>query len=488
MFTPKCLFPKVRTLRGALPCILSCALLLALTAGPAAAASQKKAASTPALPSTAAGISMEESVRTTLQEHRSLRAIQENREVIVRERDRAEKGYFPRVDVLGATGYAQNSDSTTRKYGNGTDSDFYPGSRVSATLTQPVWDGFATRSKVRNAEATLNSMSHRVMDNATTLSLDAIITHIDVLRTREIVRLSQENVKRHEQLLRQVIDRQATGADSMADVSQARSRLARAQSQRADALSSMQASEALYYRLTNRMVSARSLAPVPAPAFPYQDSDAVFDVARQNNPKLAALKADIDASKAGKELSEAAYQPNINVEAGPSYVTKGVGGKASEWTQGMDAMVVMRWNVFNSGADKDGVEASSARIRQSRQTMYSFDDDLKNAVENSWISMLTAKEQYKLYTEAARYSGETLEAYKSQFQLGQRSILDVLDAENELYNNAVQAVTARNNIPVSQYRMLALGGILLRQLGVPEKELLDVLPGDQGPANARAAR
>lgn len=227
---------------------------------------------------------------------------------------------------------------------------------------------------------------------------------------------------------------------------------------------------------------------MPAPAFSYKDSEAVFDVARNKNPKLAALKADIDASKAGKELSEAAYHPVVNVEAGPSYMTKGVGGKAADWTQGMDAMVVMRWNIFNSGADKDGVEASSARIRQSRQTMYSFDEDLKNAVENSWIMLETARQQFKLYTDAARYSGETLDAYKSQFQLGQRSILDVLDAENELYNNAVQAVTARNNIPVAQFRLLALGGTLLSQLGIQDKQLLDVLPSDQGPANNHVVR
>lgn len=435
-----------------------------------------------------AAISLDQSVRMTLQEHRSLRAMQENRQVIEHERDRAEKGYFPRVDVLGATGYAQNSDNTTRNYSDGSDAYFYPGSRMSATLTQPVWDGFATRSKVRNAEATLDSVNQRVLDNATTLALDAIITHTDILRTREIVRLSKENVRRHEQLLRQVIDRQATGADSLADVSQARSRLARSQTQAADAESSMMAAEALYFRLTGFPVTARRMAPVASPAFPYAEYEPIFTLAREHNPKLAALKADVEASKAGKELSEAAYHPNINVEAGPSYMTKGVGGKASEWTQGMDAMLVMRWNIFNSGADKDGVEASAARVRQSRQTFYSFDDDLRNAVESSWISMENAKRQTVLYTDATRYSGETLAAYKEQFQLGQRSILDVLDAENELYNNAVQKVTASYNIPVSCYRLLALGGTLLQELGIPQKEIMALKPSDEGPVNRRAPR
>lgn len=105
------------------------------------------------------------------------------------------------------------------------------------------------------------------------------------MRSREIVRLAQENVKRHEQLLRQVVDRQATGADSMVDVSQARSRLARAQSQQADAMDFLQTIEAMYFRLTNRTVIAYRMMPVPDPSFPYKYSEDGFNVARDNEQR-----------------------------------------------------------------------------------------------------------------------------------------------------------------------------------------------------------
>ncbi len=417
-------------------------------------------------------VSVKESVEFTLQQHRSLKAIQENRQAVIHERDRAEKGYYPRVDVFGAAGFSAYSDRTTRSLGHGADTNFYPGYRAGVTLTQPIWDGWATRSKVDIAEETLNSMTQRVLDNATTLALDAIIAHINILRTQEIYKLSVNNTKRHQQLLNQVIDRQRTGADSLADVSQARSRYARAQSQEAEAKDAMLAAEIYYFRLTNKQVGQVTLRPVEAPSFPYTQYLDVLRIAAEQNPKVLALIADIKAAEAGKELSKAAFYPVINVEAGPNYTARGIGSKGEDWTRNIDAMVTVRWNIFNSGADRNAVQASNSRILQARQIMLDFEDELKGAVETSWISLETALDQTRLYKEAATYSAETLAHYKEQFLLGQRSILDVLDAESELYNNSVQSITSQSNTVVATYRLVALTGGLLAEMGVPSQELL----------------
>ncbi len=417
-------------------------------------------------------VSVKDSVDFTLQQHRSLKAIQENRQAVIHERDRAEKGYYPRVDVFGAVGYSSYSDKSTRALGHGADTNFYPGYRAGLTLTQPIWDGWATRSKVDIAEETLNSMTQRVLDNATTLALDAVIAHINILRTQEIYTLSRRNTERHKQLLDQVIDRQRTGADSLADVSQARSRYARAQSQEAEAKDALLAAEIYYYRLTTRQVGQVILSPVEAPSFPYSHYLDVLRIAAEQNPKVLALLADIKASQAGKELSKSAYYPVINIEAGPNYTSRGIGGKGEDWTRSIDAMVTVRWNIFNSGADRNAVEASNSRILQARQTLLDFEDELAGAVETSWVSLETAVDQTRLYKEASTYSAETLRHYKEQFLLGQRSILDVLDAENELYNNSVQSITSQGNILVATYRLVALTGNLLAEMGVASQELL----------------
>ena len=101
-------------------------------------------------------------------------------------------------------------------------------------------------------------------------------------------------------------------------------------------------------------------------------------------------------------------------------------------------MATMRWNLFNSGADKAETEAAESRIRQARQTAYNFFDDLNLEIADTWTRYMAAIEQRKYYQEAVVYNTQTRDAYLAQFNLGQRSLLDVLDAESELFNSATQ--------------------------------------------------
>lgn len=127
-------------------------------------------------------ITVEDTVYGVLRNHRSLRGMLENRAVLENEVDRAKAGFGPRVDVTGRAGGSILSDSTTR--GQNLDSQMWGLAGVSAKLVQPIWDGFATRSRVRTAQSTLDSVKSRVFDTATSLSLDGIIAHIDLLRRR----------------------------------------------------------------------------------------------------------------------------------------------------------------------------------------------------------------------------------------------------------------------------------------------------------------
>lgn len=415
-------------------------------------------------------VTLDDTIKATLENHRALRAIQENKLAMEHERDRAVRGYGPRVDVTGGAGVGILSDTTTRQYNQ--PETFNTVNRVGATLTQPLWDGFATRSRVRAAQATLNSITHRVFDNATTLSLDAIIAHIDVLRRKEILKLAQENVNSHEEILGMSREREKVGADTLADVAKAESRLARAQSSRVDAQTSLLDGYETYKRLTNLSPYAR-LQPVPAPPEKYQSQNAVLEDAQTHNPKLAAYLQDINAATGQQQLTQSAYYPTINLEAGPNYTARG--DERNTWTYSLDIMGVFRWNIFNSGADVAADKAAAARVRQSRQVMYSFYDDLKLEVEKTWTALQAARQQYIHWTEAEKFSTQTRDAYRDQFLMGQRSLLDLLDAENELFSASTQKVTAQGNIYVSGYRLLALSGVLLSDLHIPA-ELLDAPP------------
>ena len=406
-------------------------------------------------------LSVEDSIYGVLRNHHNLRGMIENREVLDHEVRRAQAGFGPRVDVTGQAGGSVLSDSSTRS--QNLDSQMWGKVGYSAQLVQPIWDGFATRSRVRTAKSTLESQKYRVFDTATSLSLDAIIAHIDLLRRRKIYELSEENVAHHKSLVGQAQDRASLGADTAADVTQAQSRLQRALSSLSEAKASLLVAEETYTRLTGLPAASR-LQTVTMPPQLYTASQAVLEKAKKSNPKLAAYLQDIRASRAERELADSAFSPALNLEAGPNYTN--LGGTSGRWVYSFDVMGVVRWNIFNSGADVAERRAASARMRQSRQVMYNFIDDLKLDVDSTWVNYLAAQEQYNHYSKAIEYNRYTRTAYIEQFQIGKRSILDVLDTESELYNSATQAETARGNILVGAYRLSALTGNMLPEMSI----------------------
>ena len=332
---------------------------LGLACSPESAFSQEKAAAQAYAGKTVTGeVTVKQTVEDTLQSHRGLKVMQENLDVVRHELRRAKAGWGPSVDAVGRTGASRLSNTTTRPLN--ADKDMYGANSISLTLTQPLWDGFATRSRVRTGEATVDSMTYRVLDNATSFALDAIIAHVDLLRRREILQLAKDNVRQHVEILDSQKERVELGAGSSADVTQTKGRLARAQSTLTDAEASLREGEASYIRLTGKPVPA-SLAEVYVPEPMYTGYDAVMEVADKNNPKLKAYMSDIKAARGEKELAESAYHPKINFEVGPSYSDRS--GPGSQWTSGVDAGLVMRWNLFNSGADKAGTEAAESRTR-----------------------------------------------------------------------------------------------------------------------------
>lgn len=273
----------------------------------------------------------------------------------------------------------------------------------------------------------------------------------------------------------QAQDRASLGADTAADVTQAQSRLQRAYSSLSEARAALLVAEETYARLTGLPAASR-LQPISMPPHLFAAPQAVMEQAKTSNPKLAAYLQDIRATRASRELAEAAFSPTLNLEAGPSYTN--YGGASNRWVSSFDVMGVVRWNIFNSGADVAGTKAASARMRQSRQVMYNFMDDLKLDVESTWVNYQAAQEQYKHYSKAIEYNKYTRTAYLEQFQIGKRSILDVLDTESELYNSATQAETARGNILVGAYRLSALTGNMLPEMSIDTGPLGQTPPKD----------
>lgn len=431
---------------------LGCAVML--TAGSAMAAG--------------GAVTLKETVSAAIAYNPTIKAFQEYRQAAVHDVKRARSGWFPRVDARAGYGLEQWSDSNTRSnlYPQGR-RDYYSRSEASLTVSQTIWDGMDTWYRVRVGEARLDSAHSRLFDNAEALGLDALLAHIEIYRQRRIIALAELNVKNHKSILASQVERHRSGASTLADVTQTQSRLARTEASLAESRSALEVALANYKRLTGVDVVAVE-APV-APGGAYPSLEVALAHGQTGNLKIKALRSDTETAEHQTELDKAPFHPQIFLEAGPTYSYRV--GSAMDDQGGMVVMLRANWNLFNGGYDWYNVKGDRARARQARQEIQSQMDAVAEETEATWSEMISAQEQSKFYANAVQYATKTRDMYLEQFNVGQRSLLDVLDSENELFSSSIQLVTAQQNVTAAKFRLLALGGDFLSTFGLDRSQL-----------------
>lgn len=407
----------------------------------------------------AEGAGIEASVTSTLEGNPRLMEIKRNRDAVQKDLEQTKGRYYPRLDLNVGYGTDSHSDAGTRSRDE--ENEFDARTEASLTLVQPLYQGGETRSLVEKQTANLDSVDYRVYDNAESLALDAIIAHLEVWRQRRLLDLTEQNIKTHEKILDHIEERQRAGAGSSADVVQTQGRLALTRSSRAQIAGELERARVNYHRVVGRYPGKlqlpenyRLLAPTGA--------DAAVEKARVCNPKLAAFAADIRAAKSEIGVKKSSFLPKISFELSSTYEDQVE--SSTTYSHNNAAMIRARWNLFNGGSDKAAREAASSRKLQlvsGRQDQY---QKIEEQIRQTWSQYQISGQQVKTYGDAVRYNKQTRDAYQQQFIVGQRSLLDVLDSENELFQSSGQLVTANVNETLSVYRLLALSGCLLGSL------------------------
>ncbi len=414
--------------------------------------------------------SIKDTVLSTLYYTPDIKAFQEYRQAAEHDVSRARSGWLPRVDARGGWGVEQWSNEQLRAgaYAQN-DHDFYQRSEGSIVVQQTIWDGLATSSRYKIGVTRLDSATSRLLDNSEAAVLDALLAHLEVYRQRRLVALSELNVQNHKDILASQEERQRLGASSVADVTQTRGRLARAEASLVETQSALEIAMSQYKRLVGK--EPGELEAPYLPENPYPSLESVLSDSQTQNPKVKALQADVETAKAQIKLDQSTYHPQIYLEAGPTYNWQVQGSQTYEWGTGV--MLRASWNLFNGFYDYYNIKGDAARMRQTREQLSSQVNNLAQETSATWSSLISAQEQSKFFEVAVENSTLTRDAYLQQFNVGQRSLLDVLDSENELYSFSIQLVTSRLNEVAAHYKLKALGGELLPAMGF-DPSLLNV--------------
>ena len=373
----------------------------------------------------------------------------------------AKGGYLPRVDVLAGYGREGSDTPSSRVTTNGWDT--MNRGESSVRLQQMLFDGFATSSEVGRQQATVNSRAYSLLNTSERTALTVAQVYLDVLTRREMVRLAEDNLKSHERIFDQIRLRTTRGVGRMADMDQAEARLAQARNNLLTEQTNLADAKTNYLSAVGEMPDQLS----PPQGF-IALMPANLNEARQqmieNSPVLRSAESDIAAAEKQYQTAKSSFYPRFDAELGRT-ADNNIGGEQGH-NNSWEAMVRMRFNLYSGGSNKADLESKSYQANQALDIRNNALRQLNEEVGLAWNAYNNATAQLPIAQQYVDRSNSVRTAYQQQFSLGERTLLDLLDSENELFTAQQRLVQIKNQQLYTQYRIKADMGQLLKSQGV----------------------
>jgi len=407
--------------------------------------------------------SITEAMAAAIATHPDVLAAEKEQAAIGHRVDMARAGYKPKVDFVAGTGYEWSKNQSTRFRAARTNASGKQGSRdmwrneSRLTVRQMIFDGFQTRSRVAQEQNRFTSAAFHAADVRNQLALRAAEGYLGVLHAREQLALAQSNLETHNSYLGKIQARVSGGRSSQADIRQVEGRRALAQANVEAALADLKTAESRYLEAVGTMPASPVKTATPFTAIP-ADTRAAIDRAMGNSPVIASALADIKAANAELAEAKSVFCPRIEFEGGASRNKNldGIEGPNDDIT----AMIMLRQNLYNGGYDVAQRQERIERVKQAQDMLESERRQVETAVIQAYTRLDAARSRLaplNTHVEAAQASRD---AYLAQFDLGQRTLLDLLDSEVELTNAQSALIDGKYELDAAAYAVLAHMGDL----------------------------
>ncbi len=409
----------------------------------------------------ASALTLREAVSVALESNPQIGQAVQNREAIEFELRQARGLYLPSVDLESSVG-VKRLDSPTRRLGGIEDDELYP-SDVGISITQKLFDGGARRAELQRQAARVDSASFRVLERSETIALQVVREYLEFMLQAQIVEESRQNEGFHRRISNDIGSLISAGALTEADRQQARERLLAAQIRTKEAIEELEAAKIRFLTLVGKPLTNPSRPASVARAIP-GSLDAAIGVARSNNPRIRVANADIDVAEALVRDARSRYMPEVFAE-GRARIGHDIDG-ADGRTSDLQARVVARWNLYRGGIDTANEQEQIRRVSEQRLVLHQSHREVEEAVRISWDRRQRQIDLARSLREQAATNAQLVRSYSEQLAIGQRSLLDVLGAQNTSYNVNILARTADYAALFAEYRILASTGTLLNTLGM----------------------
>jgi outer membrane protein len=377
-------------------------------------------------------------------------------------------GYRPKVSVTAQGGYNYTNAVQQLPIGGAvTNIPFaqtFLSRSVAANGTYTLFNGFQTANRTRQAESQVDGARETLRVTEQQVLLDAATAYMNLLRDQAILDLNRRNVEVLTEQLKQTRDRFNVGEVTRTDVAQAESRLAAGRSSLLGAQSNYVTSQANYRRVIG--VDPGRLAPgTPVDRLSPNVLAKAVAQGQANSPSVLAAMYGVDVAALAVKISEGALYPNLTLTASASQGTN----PAFEVARQTAASVLgaLTVPIYQGGAEYSAIRQSKETLGQQRLNLDINRDQARATVVQSWGQLDAAKAQIEATTAQVNAAEIALNGVREEARVGQRTTLDVLNAQQELVNARVALVTAQHDRVVASYTLLAaVGGLSMPRLGL----------------------
>lgn len=370
--------------------------------------------------------------------------------------DSAFGGYLPSLDAQARYGLEHQNYGSVNEY------DGYDG---QLTLTQMLYDGFQTKSSVQRLEEQQLVSYFELLSQIEETSLEALGAYLDVSRQRELLDLAWKNLETHQEVYDQVSASAEAGVARAADLEQISGRLSLAESNLVVVASNLHDVRARYLRIIGENPPAETGdVSLSADLLPATVTEAL-KIAYEGNPGFRASHRDIKAAEAGVQENRSGFHPKLDLVASyghRSYDDLGFDQSETDGRVGVELNI----NLYRGGSDRARVRSAYDQVNVAKDLRDKACVDIRQEIQIAFNDVRNLDAQAPILNNHRLSSARVRTAYKDQFDIGERTLLDLLDAENEYFDASRAYVNALYDRKLAVARVQAGMGHLVSSLGL----------------------
>lgn len=371
-------------------------------------------------------------------------------------------GFLPRADVISTY---RNQEELVKNFNN----TAIPRMNNELVLKQMIFDGFATSSEVKRLGHASRVRYYELQSAMQNTTLEFMRAYIDALRYRELMQFAKDNYVVHKQLFDRIQERVNAGVARKVDLEQASGRLALAEANLLTEATNLHDVTARLQRLYGELPPETLEAPNFSSGAIDASAEDALRVAYRQNPDLLSTIEDIQAKHNEIKTNESRYFPRLDLQARKNL------GASSDGRNSINAAdvleVTMNFNLFNGFSDQNSIKQAAEKLNGAQDMRDKACIDTRQLVVIAYNDIAQLKQQ-RQYRERHKNSIENArEAYRKQFDIGQRTLLDLLDSENEYFQAKRSLTNTEYDLQMAYARTYAGQGELLNKIGAARNGL-----------------